>query len=170
MTQRSNGRKFSLWLRPREQFTSIYFMCKYYIPRYQKSFVEKMHFLVFLALWSWLPEKETASRHTGLFTKWQLRVLIQISAWVIEDIVFHFCFLLKLKNRISVMRYVVLHGRLWDDLYIGFQNRISRDPDIYHHRYMHLPLFQLSPHPSAVNLLLRSNDFHLKRGNMRKTA
>ena len=33
------------------------------------------------------------------------------------------------------MRYVVLHGRLWDDLYIGFQNRISRDPDIYHHKY-----------------------------------
>ncbi|MED6288949.1 hypothetical protein CHARACLAT_031432 [Characodon lateralis] len=33
------------------------------------------------------------------------------------------------------MRYVVLHGCLWDDLYIGFQNRISRDPDIYHHRF-----------------------------------
>lgn len=51
------------------------------------------------------------------------------------------CFLvssLKIKNRIGVMRYVVLHGRLWDDLYIGFQNRISRDPDIYHHRYTHL--------------------------------
>lgn len=48
------------------------------------------------------------------------------------------CFLLKLKNRVSVMRYVVLHGRLWDDLYIGFQNRISRDPDIYHHRYVTL--------------------------------
>lgn len=36
------------------------------------------------------------------------------------------------------MRYVVLHGRLWDDLYIGFQNRISRDPDIYHHKYTDL--------------------------------
>lgn len=46
------------------------------------------------------------------------------------------CFL-KTKNRIGVMRYVVLHGRLWDDLYIGFQNRISRDPDIYHHKYTH---------------------------------
>uniref|UniRef100_H2S8U4 Cytidine monophospho-N-acetylneuraminic acid hydroxylase n=1 Tax=Takifugu rubripes TaxID=31033 RepID=H2S8U4_TAKRU len=44
-------------------------------------------------------------------------------------------FYLELKNRLSVMRYVVLHGRLWDDLYIGFQNRISRDPDIYHHRF-----------------------------------
>ncbi|XP_069012568.1 cytidine monophosphate-N-acetylneuraminic acid hydroxylase isoform X1 [Embiotoca jacksoni] len=41
----------------------------------------------------------------------------------------------EIKNRIGVMRYVVLHGRLWDDLYIGFQNRISRDPDIYHHKF-----------------------------------
>ncbi|XP_042073222.1 cytidine monophosphate-N-acetylneuraminic acid hydroxylase [Haplochromis burtoni] len=44
---------------------------------------------------------------------------------------------LEIKNRIGVMRYVVLHGCLWDDLYIGFQNRISRDPDIYHHKYRH---------------------------------
>lgn len=42
---------------------------------------------------------------------------------------------LELKNRIGVMRWVVLNGRLWDDLYIGFQNRISRDPDIYHHKF-----------------------------------
>ncbi|MED6285254.1 hypothetical protein CHARACLAT_027453 [Characodon lateralis] len=33
------------------------------------------------------------------------------------------------------MRYVVLHGCLWDDLYIGFQNQISRDPDVYHHKF-----------------------------------
>uniref|UniRef100_A0A669EZT5 Cytidine monophospho-N-acetylneuraminic acid hydroxylase n=1 Tax=Oreochromis niloticus TaxID=8128 RepID=A0A669EZT5_ORENI len=45
---------------------------------------------------------------------------------------------LEIKNRIGVMRYVVLHGCLWDDLYIGFQNRISRDPDIYHHKYRRL--------------------------------
>ncbi|XP_034528985.1 cytidine monophosphate-N-acetylneuraminic acid hydroxylase isoform X1 [Notolabrus celidotus] len=42
---------------------------------------------------------------------------------------------LEVKNRIGVMRSMVLHGRLWDDLYIGFQNRISRDPDIYHHKF-----------------------------------
>ncbi|TKS91052.1 Cytidine monophosphate-N-acetylneuraminic acid hydroxylase [Collichthys lucidus] len=42
---------------------------------------------------------------------------------------------IEIKNRVGVMRYVVLHGRLWDDLYIGFQNRISRDPDIYHHKF-----------------------------------
>lgn len=41
----------------------------------------------------------------------------------------------EIKNRIGVMRHVVLNGRLWDDLYIGFQNRISRDPDIYHHKF-----------------------------------
>ncbi|MCI4388639.1 hypothetical protein PGIGA_G00088300 [Pangasianodon gigas] len=42
---------------------------------------------------------------------------------------------LEVKNRVNVMRYVVLHGLLWDDLYIGFNNRISRDPDIYHHKF-----------------------------------
>uniref|UniRef100_A0A3Q4GPH6 Cytidine monophosphate-N-acetylneuraminic acid hydroxylase n=1 Tax=Neolamprologus brichardi TaxID=32507 RepID=A0A3Q4GPH6_NEOBR len=42
---------------------------------------------------------------------------------------------LEIKNRIGVMRYVVLHGCLWDDLYIGFQNRVSRDPDVYHHKF-----------------------------------
>lgn len=44
-------------------------------------------------------------------------------------------FFVELKNRVGVMRWVVLNGRLWDDLYIGFQNRISRDPDIYHHKF-----------------------------------
>ncbi|KAK0149753.1 Cytidine monophosphate-N-acetylneuraminic acid hydroxylase [Merluccius polli] len=43
------------------------------------------------------------------------------------------CF--QIRNRVGVMRYVVLNGLLWDSLYIGFQNRISRDPDIYHHRF-----------------------------------
>ncbi|KAI4878076.1 hypothetical protein NFI96_011684 [Prochilodus magdalenae] len=42
---------------------------------------------------------------------------------------------LEIQNRVGVMRHVVLNGLLWDDLYIGFNNRISRDPDIYHHRF-----------------------------------
>ncbi|XP_072530163.1 cytidine monophosphate-N-acetylneuraminic acid hydroxylase [Salminus brasiliensis] len=42
---------------------------------------------------------------------------------------------LEIQNRVGVMRNVVLNGLLWDDLYIGFNNRISRDPDIYHHRF-----------------------------------
>uniref|UniRef100_A0A8C1GW57 Cytidine monophosphate-N-acetylneuraminic acid hydroxylase n=1 Tax=Cyprinus carpio TaxID=7962 RepID=A0A8C1GW57_CYPCA len=41
----------------------------------------------------------------------------------------------EIKNRVNVMRHVVLNGRLWDDLYIGFSNRMSRDPDVYHHRF-----------------------------------
>ncbi|XP_006628136.2 cytidine monophosphate-N-acetylneuraminic acid hydroxylase [Lepisosteus oculatus] len=41
----------------------------------------------------------------------------------------------EIKNRAGVMRHVVKNGLLWDDLYIGFQNRLSRDPDIYHHRF-----------------------------------
>ena len=40
-----------------------------------------------------------------------------------------------IRNRMGVMRHVVLNGLLWDDLYIGFQNRISREPDVYHHRF-----------------------------------
>ncbi|TTG02114.1 Cytidine monophosphate-N-acetylneuraminic acid hydroxylase [Bagarius yarrelli] len=42
---------------------------------------------------------------------------------------------IELKNRLNVMRYVVLNGLLWDNLYIGFNNRISRNPDIYHHKF-----------------------------------
>uniref|UniRef100_A0A8C3B098 Cytidine monophospho-N-acetylneuraminic acid hydroxylase n=1 Tax=Cyclopterus lumpus TaxID=8103 RepID=A0A8C3B098_CYCLU len=45
---------------------------------------------------------------------------------------------IEIKNRIGVIRYVVLHGLLWDDLYIGFQNRIRREPDVYHHKYTQL--------------------------------
>ncbi|XP_066525792.1 cytidine monophosphate-N-acetylneuraminic acid hydroxylase [Hoplias malabaricus] len=41
----------------------------------------------------------------------------------------------EIRNRVGVMRNVVLKGLLWDDLYIGFNNRISRDPDIYHHKF-----------------------------------
>uniref|UniRef100_A0A803T1W1 Cytidine monophosphate-N-acetylneuraminic acid hydroxylase n=2 Tax=Anolis carolinensis TaxID=28377 RepID=A0A803T1W1_ANOCA len=41
----------------------------------------------------------------------------------------------EIKVRVSVMRHVVKHGLLWDDLYIGFQTRLRRDPDIYHHQF-----------------------------------
>ncbi|KAL6088444.1 hypothetical protein STEG23_031405, partial [Scotinomys teguina] len=39
----------------------------------------------------------------------------------------------EIRSRVDVIRYVVKHGLLWDDLYIGFQTRLQRDPDIYHH-------------------------------------
>ncbi|XP_043831349.1 cytidine monophosphate-N-acetylneuraminic acid hydroxylase-like [Dromiciops gliroides] len=39
----------------------------------------------------------------------------------------------EIRSRIGVIRHVVKHGLLWDDLYIGFQTRLQRDPDVYHH-------------------------------------
>uniref|UniRef100_A0A8C8UF88 Cytidine monophospho-N-acetylneuraminic acid hydroxylase n=1 Tax=Peromyscus maniculatus bairdii TaxID=230844 RepID=A0A8C8UF88_PERMB len=41
----------------------------------------------------------------------------------------------EIRSRVDVIRYVVRHGLLWDDLYIGFQTRLRRDPDIYHHLF-----------------------------------
>nr|XP_056710934.1 cytidine monophosphate-N-acetylneuraminic acid hydroxylase-like [Euleptes europaea] len=40
----------------------------------------------------------------------------------------------EIRARVNVMRHVVKHGLLWDDLYIGFQTHLQRDPDIYHHQ------------------------------------
>lgn len=41
----------------------------------------------------------------------------------------------EIHSRVDVIRYVVKNGLLWDDLYIGFQTRLLRDPDIYHHLF-----------------------------------
>ncbi|KAM4687693.1 cytidine monophosphate-N-acetylneuraminic acid hydroxylase-like [Discoglossus pictus] len=41
----------------------------------------------------------------------------------------------EIRSRATVMRHVVKKGLLWDDLYIGFQTRLLRDPDIYHHQF-----------------------------------
>ncbi|KAG8442308.1 hypothetical protein GDO86_011197 [Hymenochirus boettgeri] len=41
----------------------------------------------------------------------------------------------EISSRATVMRHVVKQGLLWDDLYIGFQTRIKRNPDIYHHQF-----------------------------------
>ncbi|XP_040209752.1 cytidine monophosphate-N-acetylneuraminic acid hydroxylase-like isoform X1 [Rana temporaria] len=41
----------------------------------------------------------------------------------------------EIRSRATVMRHVVKNGLLWDDLYIGFQTRLQRDPDIYHHQF-----------------------------------
>uniref|UniRef100_A0A8C0QY10 Cytidine monophosphate-N-acetylneuraminic acid hydroxylase n=1 Tax=Canis lupus dingo TaxID=286419 RepID=A0A8C0QY10_CANLU len=41
----------------------------------------------------------------------------------------------EIRSRVDVIRYVVKNGLLWDDLYIGFQTRLQRDPDIYHHLF-----------------------------------
>ncbi|KAM8782357.1 cytidine monophosphate-N-acetylneuraminic acid hydroxylase isoform 1-T1 [Rhynchonycteris naso] len=41
----------------------------------------------------------------------------------------------EIRSRVDVIRHVVRNGLLWDDLYIGFQTRLQRDPDIYHHLF-----------------------------------
>ncbi|XP_075069269.1 cytidine monophosphate-N-acetylneuraminic acid hydroxylase-like [Mixophyes fleayi] len=41
----------------------------------------------------------------------------------------------EIRCRATVMRHVAKNGLLWDDLYIGFQTRIQRNPDIYHHQF-----------------------------------
>nr|XP_040139594.1 cytidine monophosphate-N-acetylneuraminic acid hydroxylase [Ictidomys tridecemlineatus] len=41
----------------------------------------------------------------------------------------------EVRSRVDVIRHVVRNGLLWDDLYIGFQTRLQRDPDIYHHLF-----------------------------------
>ncbi|KAJ3612378.1 hypothetical protein NHX12_020654 [Muraenolepis orangiensis] len=63
---------------------------------------------------------------------------------------------LEVRNRVSVMRYVVLNGLLWDSLYIGFQNRISRDPDVYHHRFWNHFQIELPLSPPDWEGFLRS--------------
>ncbi|XP_011818202.1 PREDICTED: cytidine monophosphate-N-acetylneuraminic acid hydroxylase [Colobus angolensis palliatus] len=41
----------------------------------------------------------------------------------------------EIRSRVDVIRHVVKNGLLWDELYIGFQTRLQRDPDIYHHLF-----------------------------------
>ncbi|XP_053323091.1 cytidine monophosphate-N-acetylneuraminic acid hydroxylase-like [Spea bombifrons] len=41
----------------------------------------------------------------------------------------------EIRCRATVLRHVVKNGLLWDDLYIGFQTRVQRNPDIYHHQF-----------------------------------
>ncbi|XP_038044587.1 cytidine monophosphate-N-acetylneuraminic acid hydroxylase-like [Patiria miniata] len=51
---------------------------------------------------------------------------------------------IEMENRICVHRETVKKGLFWDNLYIGFCNRISREPDTFHylfwnHMQIHLP-------------------------------
>ncbi|KAK2883298.1 cytidine monophosphate-N-acetylneuraminic acid hydroxylase isoform X1 [Channa argus] len=62
---------------------------------------------------------------------------------------------LEIKNRVGVMRYTVLHGTLWDNLYIGFQNRISRNPDVYHHKFWNHFQIELPLHNPDWDQFLR---------------
>jgi len=41
----------------------------------------------------------------------------------------------KVRARQSVLRKVMLLGKHWDELFIGFNCRVSRSPDVYHQRF-----------------------------------
>ncbi|KAI8513473.1 hypothetical protein Bbelb_101120 [Branchiostoma belcheri] len=61
---------------------------------------------------------------------------------------------LEVKNRIGVHRQTVLKGLFWDDLYIGFQNRISRDPDTFHYKFWnHMQILLPEQPPDWTNFL-----------------
>ncbi|XP_035696850.1 cytidine monophosphate-N-acetylneuraminic acid hydroxylase-like [Branchiostoma floridae] len=62
---------------------------------------------------------------------------------------------LQIKNRIGVHRQTVLKGLFWDDLYIGFQNRILRDPDTFHYKFWNHMQILLPHHPPDWDGLLR---------------
>ncbi|XP_059879511.1 cytidine monophosphate-N-acetylneuraminic acid hydroxylase isoform X1 [Delphinus delphis] len=52
--------------------------------------------------------------------------LLDIITWISKSLI---------RSRVDVIRHVVKNGLLWDDLYIGFQTRLQRDPDVYHHLF-----------------------------------
>ncbi|XP_054553842.1 cytidine monophosphate-N-acetylneuraminic acid hydroxylase-like [Talpa occidentalis] len=68
----------------------------------------------------------------------------------------------EIRSRVDVIRHVVKNGLLWDDLYIGFQTRLQRDPDIYHHLFWnHFQIkLPLTP-PNWKSFLMRCNSSEL---------
>ncbi|XP_069811958.1 cytidine monophosphate-N-acetylneuraminic acid hydroxylase-like, partial [Dendropsophus ebraccatus] len=75
----------------------------------------------------------------------------------------------EIRTRATVMRHVVKNGLLWDDLYIGFQTRIQRDPDIYHHQFWNHFQIKLTLSPPAWDAFLireRQSETNAQRCNM----
>ncbi|KAI8479813.1 hypothetical protein Bbelb_424720 [Branchiostoma belcheri] len=71
---------------------------------------------------------------------------------------------LEIKNRIGVHRQTVLKGLFWDDLYIGFQNRISRHPDTFHFRFWnHMQILLPKQPPDWPGFLRRQRLIHFER-------
>ncbi|XP_019628544.1 PREDICTED: cytidine monophosphate-N-acetylneuraminic acid hydroxylase-like [Branchiostoma belcheri] len=62
---------------------------------------------------------------------------------------------LQIKNRIGVHRQTVLKGLFWDDLYIGFQNRLLRDPDTFHYKFWNHMQILLPQQPPDWDSFLR---------------
>ncbi|XP_035682762.1 cytidine monophosphate-N-acetylneuraminic acid hydroxylase-like [Branchiostoma floridae] len=68
---------------------------------------------------------------------------------------------LEIKNRIGVHRQTVLKGLFWDDLYIGFQNRISRDPDTFHYKFWnHMQILLPEQPPDWTGFLCKQRKMH----------
>ncbi|CAH1266838.1 Hypp3585 [Branchiostoma lanceolatum] len=68
---------------------------------------------------------------------------------------------LEIKNRIGVHRQTVLKGLFWDDLYIGFQNRISRDPDTFHYKFWnHMQILLPQQPPDWPGFLRKQRQVH----------
>ncbi|XP_066287645.1 cytidine monophosphate-N-acetylneuraminic acid hydroxylase-like [Branchiostoma lanceolatum] len=68
---------------------------------------------------------------------------------------------LEIKNRIGVHRQTVLKGLFWDDLYIGFQNRISRDPDTFHYKFWnHMQILLPQQPPDWAGFLRKQRQVH----------
>ncbi|XP_002936491.2 cytidine monophosphate-N-acetylneuraminic acid hydroxylase isoform X2 [Xenopus tropicalis] len=75
----------------------------------------------------------------------------------------------EISSRATVMRHVVKHGLLWDDLYIGFQTRIQRNPDIYHHQFWNHFQIKLPLTPPDWEVFLdqeKANDATLQNCNI----
>lgn len=41
----------------------------------------------------------------------------------------------RAKVRTDVLRHTMRHGKSWDDIFIGFNCRLHRDPDVYHFKF-----------------------------------
>eukprot|EP00058_Branchiostoma_floridae_P024566 XP_002610056.1 hypothetical protein BRAFLDRAFT_125688 [Branchiostoma floridae] len=70
-------------------------------------------------------------------------------------------FIVQIKNRIGVHRQTVLHGLFWDDLYLGFQNRLSRDPDTFHFKFWnHVQILLSLQPPDWEGFLSKQRSLH----------
>ncbi|XP_035680899.1 cytidine monophosphate-N-acetylneuraminic acid hydroxylase-like [Branchiostoma floridae] len=68
---------------------------------------------------------------------------------------------LEIKNRIGVHRQTVLKGLFWDDLYIGFNNRISRNPDTFHYKFWnHMQILLPQQPPDWASFLREQRKMH----------
>ncbi|XP_077994477.1 cytidine monophosphate-N-acetylneuraminic acid hydroxylase-like [Glandiceps talaboti] len=72
---------------------------------------------------------------------------------------------LEIRNRIGVHRQTIKTGNFWDDLYIGFNNRITRTPDTFHYLFWNHMQILVSTDPPDWESFLREQN---KRGSTQK--